>query len=843
MKKFLAILTMALVLVLACSVAFAEEIQTDPDSDWDVDWIALEYASRLHRINKDEIEVVIEEVVKPTTTQNGIIRFQCVTDTEDDVPHFHEIILDKLPEDQVPPHEHDWDYVVIVEPTCVNEGTAELHCKKCDAVVEMVLPIDPTNHDWDNWIVTSNPTCYKVGVQERYCKRGCGDKQQDYVPTLDPVWVETVEYINNHLVVKVNVKCALCNSKEGSDNSIPSQKITPHPAHWFYAEAQNHTWTIDLDKILAPTCEIDGQVFFICSDCVAAEEEGEGGTDGSGTNPSDGNNPAEGGEGSGESSSGSDSHKLPSEKPEDVDVQKAYTRDPKTGALDWTVVETIKASELDEQTLIDNYQALADSLSYPIPTPGHLWGEWILRHDVHEQENEFGYWIRRCERSEVKDTFTFTDYLVTGETVTVPVTDANEDGYTMVDENDVIPCISVYGVPLTQEYVGAHAPVGSCEECDYELIDEQEPDCVNDGYKTYRCKVCYDQYTEVIDALGHVETVFVEAVEPTCTEPGSTADIRCSECGLKLVKPVEIPALGHDWDELADIEPTCGDDGLSGAKTCKRCGEEIEGTVIPATGAHKYEFQPKVEPTCTEEGHEAGMVCSVCGQAAATGDTIPALGHTPETIPAVAPTCTATGLTEGVKCSVCDEILTAPETVPAAGHDWEEQVVEAATCQKEGKVLRTCKVCGALETVATEKTAHTWGEWEITTEATKEADGEKTRTCSVCGETETETYAWEPADAPKYTLVDVTYDGTTVRGRLVHDDNTKVADLLNIRVTFFTAGNYYMATAAVIYEDGTFEAEGVGVIEHISLVATGDARIVNPEGLTLVFGTYGFDVN
>lgn len=63
------------------------------------------------------------------------------------------------------------------------------------------------------------------------------------------------------------------------------------------------------------------------------------------------------------------------------------------------------------------------------------------------------------------------------------------------------------------------------------------------------------------EPLGHTE-VTGEAVEPTCTEPGHTAETYCSVCGEVFVAAEEIPATGHDWIPATYFEP----------KTCRICG-------------------------------------------------------------------------------------------------------------------------------------------------------------------------------------------------------------------------------------------------------------------------------
>ena len=78
----------------------------------------------------------------------------------------------------------------------------------------------------------------------------------------------------------------------------------------------------------------------------------------------------------------------------------------------------------------------------------------------------------------------------------------------------------------------------------------------------------------------------------------------------------------------------------------------------------------------------------------------------------------------------------------------------------------------------------------------------------------------EPTLPPKYSFNgDLHYDGTAVRGTLSHENGTGEAKKLRVRVTFFITGNYYMATTAEVEENGSFEVEGVGPIEYITMMA------------------------
>jgi len=86
------------------------------------------------------------------------------------------------------------------------------------------------------------------------------------------------------------------------------------------------------------------------------------------------------------------------------------------------------------------------------------------------------------------------------------------------------------------------------------------------------------------------------------------------------------------------------------------------------------------------------------------------------------------------------------------------------------------------------------------------------------------------SNEPTYTITDVEYNGNYVSGRLVLTSGQHTPGLNRfVRVTFFCAGNNYMATKAMVDETGYFEATGVGIIEAISILAFGAARVSSPD--------------
>ncbi|MBR7033581.1 MAG: leucine-rich repeat protein [Clostridia bacterium] len=117
------------------------------------------------------------------------------------------------------------------------------------------------------------------------------------------------------------------------------------------------------------------------------------------------------------------------------------------------------------------------------------------------------------------------------------------------------------------------------------------PTCTDQGYTTYTCSRCGDEYTDnYTDPLGHDYAETVTA--PTCTEQGYTTHV-CSRCGETYVDNYT-DALGHDFVEET-IAPTCTEEGYT-AHTCSRCGDAYADTYTDALG-HSF----------------VGGVCAVCG--------------------------------------------------------------------------------------------------------------------------------------------------------------------------------------------------------------------------------------
>ncbi|MBQ1678146.1 MAG: S8 family serine peptidase, partial [Oscillospiraceae bacterium] len=204
-----------------------------------------------------------------------------------------------------------------------------------------------------------------------------------------------------------------------------------------------------------------------------------------------------------------------------------------------------------------------------------------------------------------------------------------------------------------------------------EGVETAAPGCTNAGLILYTCRRCGETRTEALDALGH-DPQPVEAVEPTCTEPGCTAGSVCARCGAILEGAEPIPALGHSVVVDEAVAPGCTEPGLTAGAHCERCGEVLaEQEPVEALG-HEPKTIPGVKPTCTEPGCTEGTVCARCGEILEEPEVLEPLGHDPESIPAVPPTCTGPGLSEGFVCARCGMLLVMPVPVVPTGHSYGE---------------------------------------------------------------------------------------------------------------------------------------------------------------------------
>lgn len=298
------------------------------------------------------------------------------------------------------------------------------------------------------------------------------------------------------------------------------------------------------------------------------------------------------------------------------------------------------------------------------------------------------------------------------------------------------------------------------------------PTCQKVGEATYECTVCHADVVKEVAKLT-CNIVKVDAVAPTCNNPGKTEGTKCDSCNngetctyckATLKAQEEVAKLGHDMQCVKiNKKATCDEDG-EGVFDCSRCGYDGRVKVIPAPG-HTDVEEILRDATCTRDGWKE-VTCSNEGCGKCITVKIPATGHTAEAIPEDPATCTATGLTAGEKCSVCGEVFTAQTVVEKLPHAWEDVEAQDPTCKADGyNAHKACTECGETDGKTVIPASAAYHEYEnfkckhcgaydpshqhqgtgvVTTESTCTAEGVKSFECTGCGHTWTESVAKKP---------------------------------------------------------------------------------------------------
>lgn len=265
-----------------------------------------------------------------------------------------------------------------------------------------------------------------------------------------------------------------------------------------------------------------------------------------------------------------------------------------------------------------------------------------------------------------------------------------------------------------------------------EGIVTTEPSCTKEGIKTFECSICNKTKIQAINALGHnYSSDWTIDKKATCTESGSKSH-HCTRCDSKTDVTV-IPKLSHDFDNgVITTSPTCTKSGVK-TYTCKDC-KTTKIEVVKALG-HDYsnEWTIDKKATCTESGSKSHH------------------------------------------CTRCDS--TVDETViPKLSHDWILTSTVNPTRDHEGKKVYTCNLCKETKEESIPKLVGKWvsnsvGKWYEYSDGTYEN--------SVFKKIENETYYF-------------TSNGYVKTGWLSVNNNWYFFKNSGCMVTSNWAGSYYL---------------------------------------------------
>ena len=477
-------------------------------------------------------------------------------------------------------------YVMNQNEWFVNGKKVELAAKTNDKQFDFIVtyPVECTNHDWDEGVITTEPTCTKDGVKTYTCKdckttkteevKALGhDYSKDW--TIDKKATCTEEGSKSH-------HCTRCGSKVDTT-------VIPKTSHNF----DNGVITT------APTCTKDGVKTYTCKDCKTTKTEEvkalghdyskDWTIDKKATCTEEGSKshhctrcdskvdttviP--------KTSHNFDNGVITTKATCKKDGVKTYTckgcKTTKTEVIkalchdyskDWTVDK--KATCTEEGSKSHHCTRCDSKIDVTvIPKTSHNYDEGVITTSP------------TCTKSGVK-TFTCKDCKTT-KTEVIEALGHNYSKEWTVDKKAT--CTEEgsksYHCTRCDEKTGVTVIPKTSHNFDNGVITTA-PTCTKDGVKTFTCKDCKTTKTEVINALGHdYSSDWTIDKKATCTESGSKSH-HCARCDSKTDVTV-ISKLSHDWVLTSTVNPTRDHEGKK-VYTCNLCKETKEESIPKLVG-------------------------------------------------------------------------------------------------------------------------------------------------------------------------------------------------------------------------------------------------------------------
>ena len=161
MKKFLRLILVFLIFVLASALSTVTALACSPDDS-----------------NPEHHENIIQtDEEKPTCLAGGyyvlectVCGMRCTYQTDPPMPHSY----------------GPWEIVPGKEPTCTKDGVKRAYCSMCNKWYEMPAPA--TGHSWYKYY-TKEPTCTKAGEYYTYCRNCSASQGRSTEPATGHFWV------------------------------------------------------------------------------------------------------------------------------------------------------------------------------------------------------------------------------------------------------------------------------------------------------------------------------------------------------------------------------------------------------------------------------------------------------------------------------------------------------------------------------------------------------------------------------------------------------------------------------------------------------------------------------
>ena len=477
-------------------------------------------------------------------------------------------------------------YVMNQNEWFVNGKKVELVAKTNDKQFDFIVtyPVECTNHDWDEGVITTEPTCTTKGVKTFTCKN-CKTTKTEEVNALGHDYSKEWTIDKKATCLEEGSKshhCTRCDSKADAT-------VIPKTSHNF----DNGVITT------APTCTKDGVKTYTCKDCKTTKTEviKALGHDYSKDWTIDKKATC--------TEEGSKSHhctRCHSKK--DVTAISKLSHDFDNGVI--TTAPTCTKDGVKTYTCKD----CKTTKTEVIKALGHDYSkEWTVdKKATCTEEGSKSHHCTRCDSKKdvtviPKTSHNYDDGVIT----TNPTcTKSGVNTFTCKDckttKTEVLKALGHdYSKEWTIDKKATCTESGSkshhCTRCDSKSdvtvipvlshnydngVITTKATCTKDGVKTYTCKYCKTTKTEVINALGHdYSKEWTIDKKATCTESGSKSH-HCTRCDSKSDVTV-ISKLSHDWVLTSTVNPTRDHEGKK-VYTCDLCKETKEESIPKLVG-------------------------------------------------------------------------------------------------------------------------------------------------------------------------------------------------------------------------------------------------------------------
>ena len=562
------------------------------------------------------------------------------------------------------------------DATCLEEGySGDKICKSCGKTVSKGKTIAPTDHQWDEGIVTKTPTCVSTGVKTVTCKT-CFITESQVLETVACDSAYHFEANEKHRLV-----CNVCYKSTNGDHT-KSETI----------------------KTVAASCLEDGYTLYHCADCDCDFKE------------YDSTKPATGHEWDVEnpvidpatcSSEGSQYYICKNEGCEEHTTP--YTLKIAPGVHTFEIIESQVATCASTGYEIYRCSGCGAEKEKVLAKLPHAYGEAVESDGWKFKECDCGHRISAFDASG-SDNATLDVSGTGGEALEITFNNA-----TVEFPSSVIGNLNNSNVSVNAGFVGSDIKDGLLSSS--AMSDEDKGILSGDSSKIYDFSIAagdenihnFDENVTItlpytLSENEDAEGIVIWYVAPD-GELDSISDVlfydpdgdgvgqvifEVEHFSYYAIAYKETPEMRcrrgvHDYSNEAlwtDVEATCTFYGFT-AKECKVCGTTSLDN-FTAMKDHRYGAMVTPQPDC-ENGRYKHQTCEDCGLVK-NYDYIPAIGHNLVSYA----TCDSSAV-----CGNCYKIL-----IPAYGHNWSDwQVVVEANDTTAGLKRRFCPICGEFEDV------------------------------------------------------------------------------------------------------------------------------------------------